>query len=82
MPEGQHKRRAPRLKRKRIPGYVPEAGAAAELNVSVRTLRKWRRQGVGPPYVKVGRQVHYSVESRGAWLRDIETRPVRSERAL
>jgi len=46
--EQQRKRRAARLKRKRIPGYTPEAETADALNVSLRTLRKWRQQGLGP----------------------------------
>jgi hypothetical protein len=78
--EQQRKRRAGRLKRKRIPGYTPEAETADALNVSLRTLRKWRQEGLGPSYVKFGRQIHYSVEGRAAWLKAIETRPVRSER--
>jgi hypothetical protein len=81
MPERQRKQRAPRLRRKRIPGYTPEAETAHELNVSVRTLRKWRQEGAGPSYVKFGRQIHYSNEGRAAWLKAIETRPVRSKQA-
>jgi hypothetical protein len=81
MPERQRKRRAPKLKRKHIPGYTPEAETADALNVSVRTLRKWRQEGLGPSYVKFGRQIHYSREGRALWLKAIETRPVRSERA-
>jgi hypothetical protein len=49
MPERQRKQHAPRLKRKRIPGYTPETETAEALNVSVRTLRKWRQEGLGPP---------------------------------
>ena len=44
----QGKQRASRWKRKRIPGYTPEADTADELNVSTRTLRKWRQLRVGP----------------------------------
>jgi predicted site-specific integrase-resolvase len=67
-------------KRKRIPGYTPETETAEELNVSVRTLRKWRQQGKGPPYVKFARQIHYPNEGRIAWLRRQEVEPVRFER--
>ena len=74
----QHNRRAPSWKRK-IPGYSPERETAEELNVSVRTLRKWRQLRVGPPYIEVGRQIHYGDESRAAWLRSREVQPVRSE---
>jgi hypothetical protein len=73
----QHARRLKR-KRNRIPGYTDEVATAAELNVSVRTLRKWRKQGVGPPYVKVARQIHYADQSRAAWLKAREIQPIRS----
>jgi hypothetical protein len=74
----QGKQRAPRWKRKRIPGYTPEPETAEELRISVRTLRKWRQLGIGPPYIEVGRQIHYGDESRAAWLRSREVQPVRS----
>jgi hypothetical protein len=64
-----------------IPGHTPERETAEELNVSVRTLRKWRQIGEGPPYVEVGRQIHYRDESRAAWLKGREVRPVRSVKA-
>jgi hypothetical protein len=65
----QRKQRAARWKRKRIPGYTPEDETAAELNISVRTLRKWRQLKIGPPWVEIGRQIHYPDESRSAWIR-------------
>jgi hypothetical protein len=74
----QRKQRAPRLKRKHIPGYTPEVETADALNVSVRTLRKWRQEGIGPSYVKFGRQIHYSLQGRAAWLRSLERKPVRA----
>ena len=73
----QAKRHAPRWRpRHIIPGYTPEAETAEELNVSLRTLRKWRQLRVGPPYIKVGRQVHYSDEGRTAWLKANEVQPI------
>ena len=73
------KRRAPNSKRKRVivAGYTSEAETAEQLNVAIRTLRHWRQHGMGPPWAKVGRQVVYSDESRMAWLRGQEVRPVR-----
>jgi hypothetical protein len=78
----QRKQRAPRWKRKRhtIPGYTPESETAEELNVSVRTLRKWRQLRIGPPYVEVGRQIFYGNKSRAAWLKRREVQPVRELR--
>jgi hypothetical protein len=75
------KEHAPRLKRKRIahiPGHTNEFQTAEELGVSVRTLRKWRQLRIGPPYIEVGRQIHYRDESRAAWLKSREVQPVRT----
>jgi hypothetical protein len=68
--------------RKRIPGYTPETETAEELNVSVRTLRKWRQLRMGPPWVEVGRQIHYGDESRAAWLKSREVQPARAASCL
>jgi hypothetical protein len=84
MPQRHRKQRAPRLKRKhraQIPGYIPEAEMAEQLAVAVRTLRKWRQLGLGPPFTKFGKQVHYRDASRDAWLRRQEVEPVRSAEA-
>jgi hypothetical protein len=78
MAKRHAKQHALRLKRKRIPGYTPEPETADELNVSVRTLRKWRQLRIGPPYIEVGRQIHYGDESRAAWLKSREVQPVRA----
>jgi hypothetical protein len=83
MPELHRKQRVPNLKRKRvahIPGYTDERQTAEDLGVGLRTLRKWRQQGKGPPYVKFARQIHYPNEGRIAWLRRQEVEPVRLER--
>ena len=29
------------------------------LRIHVRTLQRWRQQGIGPPYVKIGREFRY-----------------------
>jgi hypothetical protein len=79
MGKRQAKQHAPRWKRKRrIPGYTPEAEAAEELNVSIRTLRKWRQLRIGPPWIEVGRQIHYGDESRATWLKSLEVQPARA----
>jgi hypothetical protein len=75
------KQHAPRLGRKRIahiPGHTNEAETAEELGVSIRTLRKWRQLRIGPPWTAVGRQIHYSNESRAAWLKSREVQPARA----
>jgi hypothetical protein len=64
---------------RRIAGYSSESETAKALCVTIRTLRKWRQRGMGPPWVKIGRRVVYSNESRAAWLKGNEVRPVRME---
>ena len=59
------------------PGFSNETLTAHELNVTVRTLRKWRQLQIGPPWTEVGRQIFYSDESRAAWLRSREIQPDR-----
>jgi Helix-turn-helix domain len=84
VPERHRKQRAPRLKRPiaHVPGgYIPEAEMASELNLRPRTLRKWRAQGKGPAFIKIGRRVFYRDASRDAWLRRQEVEPVRSAEA-
>jgi hypothetical protein len=64
----------------RIPGYTDERQTAEELGLCLRTLRKWRARGEGPPYVKIGKKVHYPDDPRTAWLKSRVVQPVR-ERA-
>ena len=45
-------------------------GAAERLGLSVSTLNKWRTQGRGPSFVKLGRSVCYRTEDLDAWLND------------
>ena len=66
---------------RRIAGYSSEDETAKALSVTLRTLRKWRQRGKGPPWVKVGRRIVYSDESCMAWLKGQEVRPVRMAEA-
>jgi hypothetical protein len=77
----QSKRRARRRRRKRILGYSSEPETAEELNVTVRTLRKWRQLQIGPPWTAVGRQIFYGDESRATWLKSREVQPIREQTA-
>jgi hypothetical protein len=38
---------------------LPEREAAAYLNKSLATLRRWRWQRIGPPWIKNGAAVEY-----------------------
>jgi excisionase family DNA binding protein len=42
--------------------------AAAYLSLSINTLNKWRTQGRGPRFVKLGRSVCYRREDLDTWL--------------
>jgi hypothetical protein len=78
------RRRASQRKHKRvahIPGFTPEQETADELGQAVRTLRLWRRLGKGPPYAKIGRQIHYHDEGRAEWAKSRVIKPVREEAA-
>jgi hypothetical protein len=50
-----------------------EGGAAAYLGgsnspLSTRTLQRWRLEGVGPPFVKLGRLVRYRQSDLDSFL--------------
>ena len=80
MPE-QHKQHAPESKRKRVAhltGYTDERQTAEDLGVGLRTLRKWRAEGKGPPYVKFARQIHYPIEFIEAWVKRHFVQPIRT----
>ncbi len=44
--------------------------AASRLGLSASTLNKWRTQGKGPKYVKLGRAVCYRPTDLDAWVHD------------
>jgi hypothetical protein len=58
--------------------WVSERDAAAALHKTVRTLRQWRRKGVGPPYGFFGRTVRYRKSSLEEHFRQSEIIPVRA----
>lgn len=49
------------------PHYTPEQ-VAELLQVSARTLERWRAQRIGPPYVKIGHFVRYPQSAVGRYL--------------
>ena len=59
------------------PQYLTEAEAARALDVSLRTLQRWRASGMGPPYSRVGpRRLRYSHTDLALWLADQRHLPV------
>ena len=49
-------------------GLLTEQNAAELLQVPLSTLRRWRREGAGPPCLKIGRQVRYRQVAVQRWL--------------
>jgi excisionase family DNA binding protein len=47
---------------------LTSAETAERLRVNVDTLRRWRREGTGPPWHRVGRQVRYPARELERWL--------------
>jgi len=39
-----------------------ETELARRWNVSIKTLQRWRSEGVGPPYIKLSKAVRYPVD--------------------
>lgn len=60
---------AARLKREALPDpeFFSEEAAAAFLSLSPRTLEKYRRAGVGPPAIRIGKHVRYSRRAIESW---------------
>jgi hypothetical protein len=52
--------------------YYDEHQLADELGHNAATLRRWRREGKGPPFTTVGRRALYRKSGVAAWLRDRE----------
>jgi predicted DNA-binding transcriptional regulator AlpA len=47
---------------------ISESALATQLDISQAALRKWRSQGKGPRFVRLGRCVRYLVADVEAWL--------------
>jgi hypothetical protein len=54
---------------------IPEDETATQLHMAHETLRKHRKLGIGPPYVKIGRKFYYRPESLRAWVLEQERSP-------
>src|SRR5262245_48948198 len=63
-------------------GYDTEEETAAELDVTPRTLKRWRFQRIGPPVTYAGRKPIYNRQSKRRWLESREMKmPCASRRA-
>jgi hypothetical protein len=47
---------------------LTESDLASVFRVEVNTLRVWRREETGPPYVKIGRSTFYRKDDVANWL--------------
>ncbi len=49
--------------------FLTEEEAARFLNVSIRTLPKWRSEGIGPKFCKFGRSIRYHKVELRLWAK-------------
>jgi hypothetical protein len=52
---------------------LTEEDVAKQLHISVASLRRWRLERRGPPFIKVGSLVRYRPEEMEAWLAALPT---------
>jgi hypothetical protein len=58
--------------------FIPEPNLARDLSRDTRTLQRWRAQRVGPPYIRMGRQILYRRAAVREWLIALEQQQPRS----
>lgn len=57
------------------PEYIDTDLAAYLLGISVTTLKRWRKSGVGPPFVKMEKRlVRYSISELRDWAKNNQRR--------
>jgi hypothetical protein len=61
--------------------YNTEEEHAAQLGISSKTLRNWRRDKKGPPFTIVANRFYYHRPATEKWLRDQQQDPSRASRA-
>jgi hypothetical protein len=59
-------------------GFLNEEQQAEELGVTVRTIRRWRKDGTGPAFTRNGQQVLYRADWTQQWLEGGKQPPVRA----
>jgi hypothetical protein len=48
--------------------YRTDVEQAHLLNVTTHTLWRWRGDGYGPPWLRIGSKIYYRKESTVAWI--------------
>ena len=56
--------------------YTDNAGAAAFLGLQPATLEIWRTRREGPPFIKVGKVVRYSMADLRQWMQERRQKPL------
>lgn len=51
-----------------ISDLITETDYAAQRGVSLRTVQRERAQRIGPPYIKLGRNIYYRPAAIEQWL--------------
>jgi len=54
--------------------YLSEPKLAQQLSRDVRTLKRWRSEGRGPPVTWIGKTPFFKIESVREWLESREKR--------
>jgi hypothetical protein len=62
-----------------LAGYLSQDELAAQLNIAVSTLERWRSEGFGPAYTRASRKPLYSIADVQQWLRDRKQKPPREK---
>jgi hypothetical protein len=60
--------------------WLSEKETAVAVNKTVRTLRQWRKRGIGPPYAFFGKTIRYRRQALIEHFRQSEITPVRAQR--
>jgi predicted site-specific integrase-resolvase len=61
--------------------YSREEEQAEKLGICFKTLRNWRRDGIGPPFTFIAGRAYYHDPSTMKWLRDQQRDPARSTKS-
>lgn len=55
--------------------HLSEKALARRLSISHRTLQRWRQEGIGPGYLKIGHRVVYPLDMVEAWEKSCSKSP-------
>ncbi len=58
---------------------ISECELASELNRTERTVKRWRNERIGPPFIQIGRETLYRRDAVRDWLLSKETAQARAK---